>query len=303
MRRGFLVVLLAAALASGTAANLFAAPYDTPSALLVSVGVDRLHLTVTAGPSGAPNGFSMYWMTQTDYDNYGDVWPSVLTYPTLHWANFTGVPTLNTGLGLYTSYALGPNQSIEIDLGDLFDETGLTTNSLDPVDPSTDYQICAFANGGGAFSRSAYSPNTAGRSDDDRHCRHSHGYWKGHGGDWPCSSLKLGNVTYTQSQLMQILNLPANGNGLVSLAHELIASKLNVTGGSYSAPILSWISTSDAHIGNLVVPPIGNGSLSPASTEDECHHHGDYNEGHDPHDCNPTPAATQTWGRIKSLYR
>jgi len=93
------------------------------------------------------------------------------------------------------------------------------------------------------------------------------------------SSLSLGTVTYTQSQLLQILNQPAQGNGLVILAHQLIAAKLNIAHGADPADVAQAIADADAMIGSLVVPPIGSGYLPPSQTSDLTETLTEYNEG------------------------
>jgi len=101
-------------------------------------------------------------------------------------------------------------------------------------------------------------------------CTFTWGYWKNHAGTkhqpnaWPVSSLTLGTVTYTKTQLLDILNTSVTGNGLVSLAHQLIAAKLNVAAGA--SPPSPDIALADALIGGLVIPPVGSGSLDPSVT-------------------------------------
>ena len=75
--------------------------------------------------------------------------------------------------------------------------------------------------------------------------------------------LQLGNVTYNQRQLLSILQHPPSGNGLVSLAWQLIAAKLNIANGADPSCIATTIAAADDLIGNLVVPPVGNGFLAP----------------------------------------
>jgi hypothetical protein len=61
---------------------------------------------------------------------------------------------------------------------------------------------------------------------------------------------------------MQIMNQPINNNGLVDLAQELIATKLNIVcNHSDDSCIAQTIVDSDTIIGDLIVPPIGNGFL------------------------------------------
>ena len=96
-------------------------------------------------------------------------------------------------------------------------------------------------------------------------CSLTQGFWKNHPEDWPVTTLTLGTVSYSQTDLLKILGQPVKGNGLVSLAHQLIAAKLNIANGASGAVINSTIASADATIGALVVPPIGTGSLSTSS--------------------------------------
>ena len=91
-------------------------------------------------------------------------------------------------------------------------------------------------------------------------CTRTQGYWKNHASAWPVASLALGNVIYTQAELLVILDTPVRGDGLVSLAHQLIAAKLNVAAGT--DPILA-IAQADALIGDLRV---GVDSLATSET-------------------------------------
>lgn len=106
-------------------------------------------------------------------------------------------------------------------------------------------------------------------------CTRTQGYWKTHGpvgcrkgknvNEWEVTALQLGNLTYTDSQLCAILNQPVKGNGLLSLAHQLIAAKLNVATGTAPNPTAT-IAQADLLIGNLSIPPSGAGWLDPNLT-------------------------------------
>jgi uncharacterized repeat protein (TIGR01451 family) len=97
-------------------------------------------------------------------------------------------------------------------------------------------------------------------------CTYTFGYWKTHS-SWPVTSLTLGQKNYAKCDLDKILQDSVGGNGLISLAHQLIATKLNIANGaSATAEVLSNIAAADALIGNLVIPPIGTGYLDPALT-------------------------------------
>jgi hypothetical protein len=98
-------------------------------------------------------------------------------------------------------------------------------------------------------------------------CVSGQGYWKNTTDPWPVESLMLGNVTYSKSELLSILTTPPAGNGLITLAHQLIAAKLNVANGAVpTSEIQDSIDAADALIGDLVVPPVGAGSLAPGAT-------------------------------------
>ena len=61
----------------------------------------------------------------------------------------------------------------------------------------------------------------------------------------------LGTVAYTKPQLLSIFNQPAVGNGLISMAHQLITTRLNICNGSNPTNVLAALTTADALIGRL----------------------------------------------------
>jgi hypothetical protein len=64
------------------------------------------------------------------------------------------------------------------------------------------------------------------------------------------------------------------------------------------------IANADLLIGALVCPPIGAGSLPPATVNTDATALDNYNNGNTivPH-CGDTPSRPSSWGRVKSLYR
>ena len=93
--------------------------------------------------------------------------------------------------------------------------------------------------------------------------------WLSHPNEWPVAELRLGTVSYMKPQLLEILEEPVGENGLVSLAHQLIAAKLTVaTGATTPASVANDITSADVLIGtfNLTVPPVGTDSLAPGVT-------------------------------------
>ena len=128
-------------------------------------------------------------------------------------------------------------------------------------------------------------------------CVFSQGYWKNHPQAWPVTELQLGNVTYTQDQLLAILHEPVRGNGLLILAHQEIAAKLNIANGADGSCIQQTLADADALIGDLVVPPVGDGYLRPRDVSGLADTLDDYNEGRlcapsCDNEGSPTPAPT-----------
>jgi hypothetical protein len=110
-------------------------------------------------------------------------------------------------------------------------------------------------------------------------CVQGQGYWKNHPSAWPVTTLQLGNVTYTQDQLLSILHQPVRGNGLVLLAHQLIAAELNIANGADGSCIQQTLADAGALIGDLVVPPVGSGYLRPGDVSALADTLDQYNEG------------------------
>jgi hypothetical protein len=89
------------------------------------------------------------------------------------------------------------------------------------------------------------------------------------------TALTIGGVLYSLANVNDILaNNAVKGNGLISLAHQLVTAKLNVfyNAGAAPAAVLQAIASADALIATLqiggvkAVPPVGTGYLSPAQT-------------------------------------
>ena len=276
---------------------------DSPGLTLVSAGHGKVRFTVTAGPNGAPAGFAVWWATAAQYYAGGYAWP----VPGQGYAAFTGTGTLNTWGASQVAFALAPNQSLDIEVGDLSDETGVAGTVSAELQDGQEYYFCAYAIGQGGGSNSPLSVTLdQATTVQGSNCTFTQGFWKTHTGptDWPVAGLTLGTVSYTKTQLISIYGQAPAGNGLVSLAHQLIATKLNIANGADGSSIASTIAAADALIGSQVVPPVGGGSLSPGSTSSLTQALDDYNSGTTgPGHCPVTPAQSSTWGRIKSLYR
>jgi hypothetical protein len=249
--------------------------YDTPTLNCGSSSQTSINVVVTAGPSGAPAGFTVQWVTAAALAANNGAWPA-----TSCGASFSGQAN-------GSRYDLGAGESVTVTIGDILSDAGA---SVDPgcgipLVCGTDYAFRVFAHADNSHNASQKSDpiicSTLPCGHDIGGCTLTQGYWKTHNDTvcatnpnsplcviWPVHDLTLGTVNYNQAQLLAILNqTPAGGNGLVSLAHQLIAAKLNIANGASSTPgVDSAIAAADALIGAKVVPPVGTGSLPPSST-------------------------------------
>jgi hypothetical protein len=284
------------------AASFAFAALDTPSLEAGVSGHAKQSITVTAGPTGAPNGFTIRWMDQSTYYSNGGQFPATPSVGEGK-AAFTGEPTLNTFGGQYTTFKLGPNESIVIEIGDLNDESGVAGTRAE-LESGSRFFYAAFANDPNGNPDSDLSLTVSGTTTESTNCTYTQGYWKNHPNAWPVTSLMLGSVLYTKAELLTILGTPVGGNGLISLAHQLIAAKLNIAQGADPSAAAAAIAAADLLIGGLVVPTIGSGYLDPADTSALTQTLDDYNNGViGPGHCGTVPTQPSTWGQVKALYR
>lgn len=234
-------------------------------------------LNVCAGASGAPAGFSVQWMLKSEYTANGG-WPvssEVVATSSFCKASFSGVPGAS-------GYNLASNGCIEVTIGDvLYDQVGASSPCENvPLQCGQEYVFRAFAHNvpQGKAKSDFSAPQTCATlaCSGEVGCTLTQGYWKNHGpegcasgnntNDWKVTCLNLGSNPnpYSDTQLCTILNTPAKGNGLLSLAHQLIAAKLNLANGADGSVIMPSIEAADALIGKLVVG--GDGYLAPSVT-------------------------------------
>ena len=292
------VLLVSSLFASAAHAQ---AKIDTPIIREVDSSRSSLTVEVEAGATGAPSGFRVEWMKLSDYNANGG-WPDSPSSPIVGRAVFYGFPTWNMSTG---SYQLASGAKVTIELGDLFDETGFAANNVRELGDQQQYVIHVQAIGTATDQASDQSTDLqATTRPASQNCTFTQGYWKNHADAWPVDNLTLGTVNYTKAQLLQIFNQPAKGNGLVSLAHQLIAAKLNIANGADPTPVLATIAAADAQIGGLVVPPIGSGFLNPDDTDGNAKILDDYNNGDlGVNHCAIVRAQPSTWGNVKGMYR
>ncbi len=303
LSKSTITLILLCLVISGFSQRALATQLDSPTLTFMEAGHAKLEMTITAGATGAPAGFTIWWVTEATFVLNGSTWPSTLTSAVSE-ANFTGTPTLNTYAGMPASFQLGSNESINIQMGDLFDETGVVATDWNELETNTSYVFCVFANGdGGAWEQSVNSANLLSTTTFGDECHFTQGFWKNHPADWPLFNLTLGSVNYDQAELLSILNQPAGGNGLLILAHQLIPAKLNLALGAVPAPLGTAVADADALIGALVIPPVGGGSVLASTTSATAEILDDFNNGILGTDCEPTATESSTWGSLKELFR
>lgn len=281
----------AAAVSSGAALPAFAAKatkMDTPTINCAGSTQVSINIQVCAGATtGAPAGFSIQWMTAADFAANNNQWYASDDLR-LCKASFSGNANLSR-------YNLGKGECVTVNLGEFLFDNGASTNCPNALVCGTDYVFRAFAHASSTLFRSDFTANrtcstlACGHGDT---CTLTQGYWKTHGPvptgnneyTWPQevkdNGLMLGSVLYTPDQLLAIFNTPASGNGLIALAHQLIAAKLNIaSGAAHPSDVDQAIADADTLIGGLVIPPVGSGFLKPAVTSALTTALANYNEG------------------------
>ncbi|GAA5526957.1 PT domain-containing protein [Herpetosiphon gulosus] len=107
---------------------------------------------------------------------------------------------------------------------------------------------------------------TATSTPTGKDCTYTQGYWKNHPNAWPVTSLSIGGVVYTQSQLMAIFNTSPRGDATYILAHQLIAAKLNVAQGANGSTVNATIAAADAWLQQHPLGSKPSGSASNTGT-------------------------------------
>lgn len=295
---GMTLLLTAVVSASAAAQQL-----DTPSISFVKSTRSSITLAVQAGTSGAPAGFVVEWMKKSDFDANGGSWPADASDPRIGYCRFTGVPTWNVSTG---SYVLGSSGLVQVELGDIFDETGVYANSYGELSEDLAYVVRGYAVGIGPLAQSGRSSTQeASTAPDPQNCTFTIGYWKTHPDAWPVNSLTVGCQTYTKAELLAILNQPASGNGALILGHQLIGAMLNIANGADPSAASAAISSGNAKLCALgdKLPPVGAASMPASLASPEAQTLDDYNNGViGPGHCGEVRANATTWGNLKAKY-
>ncbi len=255
---------------------------DTPVLGCGAATQASITIQITAGATGAPAGFSVQWMTLADFLANGSQW-YLSDDPRLCKGSFSGNAQLSR-------YNLAAGETVSVNVGEFLFDNGASTNCAEALACGTDYVFRVFAHATNTLNRSDFTGNllcgTLGCGAAEN-CTRSQGFWKTHGpipkgnnsNEWPVTALTLGTMAYDDLELLAILEKPAQGNGLVALAHQLIAAKLNIANGADPTDAAAAVAAADALIGGLVIPPIGTGALHPSLTSGLTTALMNYNEG------------------------
>jgi len=273
---------------------------DQPSVQAVGSGYGKVTLAVTAGPGGASEGFTVLWMNVQDFQANGNRWFAP-PHPAQGEAIFTGTPVFNTWGA--SDFRLEGGETVQVEIGDFLDETGVSASPSGELDGDTQYVFTAYANGT-SHVRPSDPAQAETRATGLPTCAFTRQNWANHPQNWPVSGLILGNRSYSQSQALSILDHPRTQNGLVVLARQLIAAKLNVANGADPAPVQTELSQADFLIGFLVIPPVGGDTLPPSAVRTLVQRLEDFNNGvfsGDP--CVTTSLQDSSWGSVKAGYR
>lgn len=242
-------------------------PASTPILSAPVASKTAITLRMCAGATGAPAGFSLHYL-EASLLGAGSVWPSSET------VGFCDAAFNGNASG--SRFGLAADGCADVLIGDLAIEPGASSSCNEQLKCGTEYAFRAFAHASSDLRRSDWSATLiASTAPCTSGCTFTQGFWKNHSPyaekpslylAWPVSSLTLGTPSYTQAEILSMFKTPVSGNGLIALAHQLAAAKLNLASGADGSAVASTIAAADALIGSSIVPPKGVGWLSPAIT-------------------------------------
>jgi hypothetical protein len=270
------------------------------------VSID-VRVTAPAGGTGLPGGFSLQWMTLADYTSHCVTDPITLVES----CGLTGWYSSDdtrlckasfSGKANGYNYSISAGNSVVVSIGDFLLDEGASTTCNERLSCGTTYVIHSFGHATNAYQRSDFSPNVEYSTSEcatncptrsteypfNGQCTNTQGFWGTHSpipsgnnvNQWVVTELTLGTVLYTDLQVQSIMNASVSGNGLISLAHQLVAAKLNILHGA-TAPqeVLDAIAAADLLIGAKVIPPVGTNTVKPDVTSGLVDILKDFNEG------------------------
>ena len=164
------------------------------------------------------------------------------------WAVILGSALALSGLSACWSSSTDPSSSSLSD--DYKKDGGMTCSKPDGAMPEEDAGadcVCTSPMDCGGRCKVDAGP---GEDEEGGPCTLTQGYWKNHPDAWPVTSLTLGGVSYTEAELITILQTSVSGDASLILAHQLIAAELNVAAGvTAGGDVSTAIADADAWLG------------------------------------------------------
>jgi hypothetical protein len=261
---------------------------STPTLTAVDASGASITLRVCAGATGAAAGFSIQWMSPSEWDAAGGTWPSEYDGTNYCKASFSGAPKESE---FNLTSPIGANQCANVVIGGLdLDAVGVSS-SCDPGDLQCGmlYHFRGFAHASSTYQRSAWAFAT-GSTDAcvpiDAGCTYTQGYWKTPGGGdqlhtWPVDGLTIGGFYRDKAALLVILGTAVKGDATLILEHQLIAAMLNVANGaSAPASVVVGIATANAMLADGFVSASEKTQAIAIATMLDSFNNGDIGPGH-----------------------
>jgi len=264
---GLLGGLTTATIATQTALAAKPGQMDTPILAFLGANKHSIELQVTAaGSSGTPAGFAIQWIKAFDPVSGNGTW---------HNQSGSRIETATFAAAADSRYSMSPGQSVNVKIGELLFDSGVTTTHPYALKHSTEYYFRAFALARNHATQSDYSPNFLAGTlliptqciDLPNACTSNLSWWTQNGpgkcsananpNRWPVNSLQLGDHNYGASDLCRLLQRSGDEFGVNAMVKQLIAAKLNVARGENTNFITAAIASADAIIGSQTLPANG----------------------------------------------
>lgn len=195
--------------------------------------------SATALPTGAPESSRTPVASATPEVAGGSATPAEVSQPTMS-PSPTSVPApTETSTAIPTPAApVGPA------------ETPQPTETPAPTETPVPPRVLATPTATHVPPTTTTTAVSSTATPESQGCVYGLGYWRNHPGAWPVQALTLGKETYTQAELLDLLNELNGGDASLILAQQLIAAELNVTDGADSSAVAGIIATANAWIAN-----------------------------------------------------
>src|ERR1700737_3297161 len=207
---GIWITIVCLALSTSAVAGSGKSKVDTPTLSCAAQGSTQAstYVTVTAGATGAPAGFSIQWMKAQDFAALGGVWPSSKSEEGCEESEDHGEESEDhgedseehgeeseehcaasgalckasfSGKANLSRYKLGPGETVTVNIGESLFDSGARTSCPGRLDCGTAYVFRTLARAYSRQKRSEFSSTTTCSTENCHEtCTHTQGYWKTH---------------------------------------------------------------------------------------------------------------------------